>query len=466
MSFRRAVTKTPVAKTRTTNGMATLTSSGHPVLDFFSTSGAMRPWSDDQKIASFKAAFNHDPLLALKALFYMRDARKGQGERQAFRTILKWLAEQFPEQVAVNLPLVPKYGRWDDLMATEGSDVEVQAAGLWMDAILAKDRLAAKWAPRKGSWFGILRNRADEDPRTWRKRLVAATDVVESKMCRKMFDTIDYKSVPSRAHMIYRKAFGRQDKARYAQFLEAAKKGLVKINASVLYPHEFVAKLDRWGVKDATLELQWKALPDFVTNGRGFMPICDVSGSMSGQPMNVSVGLGIYLAQRNRSAFKNLICTFSESPSFVDITPCGSLSQTIWMVKSMPWGMNTNLEKVFTTMLQLAKREKVAPEDMPESLLIISDMQFDQCVMANQTAMKMIREKYEAAGYQMPGIVFWNVNAHKGQSPVQQHESGAALVSGFSPSIMTAVLARKPEATPLELMLDKLNEYDDVRVAE
>ncbi len=461
MSFRKAVTRTIPQPTRTTNGMVTLTTSGSPVLDFFSTSGAMRTWNEDTILKAFHKAMNHDPLNALRALFYARDARNGQGERRLFRVILKDLAERFPEVVYANLPLVAKYGRWDDLTVLEGTPAETSAGALWVSAIQSKNRLAAKWAPRKGAWFGILRKLADVDARGWRKTLVANTDVVESRMCRGMWDVIDYKAVPSRAAMIYRKAFGRHDNERYVKFITAAVKGDVKMNAKVLYPHEFVSK-----PIDPTMEALWKNLPDYVQNSRGFLPVCDVSSSMSGQPMDVSVGLGVYLAEKNKSVFKDLVVTFSESPIFVDLTLCKSLASKLSTVKSAPWGMNTNLQKTFELMLQLAVTENVAPEDMPETILIISDMQFDQCggQAWGATAQTMIERLYAAHGYTMPSVVFWNVNAYAGQSPVKANKAGVALVSGFSPSIMTSILARKPEATPVELMMDKLKEYDDVQL--
>ena len=460
MSFRRAVTKTPVRMTATTNGMATHSSSGNPLLDFFATSGAMRQWSEGRIVNAFNAAFNHDPLNALRALFYARDARNGQGERRLFRVILKDLAERYPNVVAANLPLVSKYGRWDDLMATEGTEMEPAAAALWINAIGEGNRLAAKWAPRKGHWFGLMQRLADTTPRGWRKTLVAHTDVVESRMCRKMFDTIDYKSVPSRAAMIYRRAFAKRDHARYDAFIKAALKGDVKINASVLYPHEFASRFQRG--PDATLEAQWKNLPDWITSGRGFLPMCDVSGSMSGQPMDVSIGLGVYLAEKNKSAFKDLVVTFSESPTFVDLSNHHTVRGKMLEVRSAPWGMNTDLTKAFQIMLELATREKVAPEDMPQSVLIISDMQFDGCV--TRTGMQTIERLYRLAGYTVPQVVFWNVNAHAGQSPVTEHKSGAALVSGFSPSIMKSILSRSPQATPVEVMMETLEKYDDVRV--
>lgn len=468
MSFRRAVTRTVPKMTRTTNGMVTQTTSGSPLLDFFSTSGAMRQWDERKILSSFRAAFNHDALNALRALFYARDARKGQGERRLFRVILKDLAESYPNVVALNLPLVAKYGRWDDLMSVEGTEVEPLAAQTWVKAVEMKDRLAAKWAPRKGAWFGILRKAADRSARDWRKQLVAATDVVESRMCRGLWNVIDYKSVPSRAAMLYRKAFGRHDNARYVQFITAAVKGEVKINASVLYPHEFASRMPTYGKTDPTLEAQWKNLPDWIGgNSRGFLPVCDVSGSMSGQPMDVSVGLGVYLAEKNKSAFKDLVVTFSESPTFVDLTLCKTLKGKLDKVRQAPWGMNTNLQKVFELMLQLAVTEDVAQSDMPETILIISDMQFDACGGSawGSSAQRMIERLYTAHGYTMPSVVFWNVNAYAGQAPVSANKPGVALVSGFSPSIMTAILGRKPEATPEELMLDKLKEYDDVRVA-
>lgn len=172
--------------------------------------------------------------------------------------------------------------------------------------------------------------------------------------------------------------------------------------------------------------------------------------------MNVSIGLGLYLSERNNGPFKNVVVTFSDKPAFVKLRQ-SSLYDRVQELARVPWGMSTNLEACFKQMLKLCVEGNVSAGDMPSTLLIISDMQFDQCAKGvGKSAMEMIRKQYDKAGYVMPSIVFWNVRASKGQ-PAKHDESGTALVSGYSPSIMQSILARKPQSTPYELMLDTLN---------
>lgn len=458
------ITKTPsVKKVRLTtgeNGMTINRTSGEKVLDFFAKSGAMRASTNAQILNAFRSAFMEDPLLAMRALFYARDARAGQGERRLFRTIVKDLADKHPEALKKNLDLVAKYGRWDDLTVLEGTELQQQVADLWIKAVRQKDALAAKWVPRKGNWFGILRHAAGLKAGDFRRWIAEQTKVVETQMCKNQWKKIDYSAVPSRASLIYRKAFQKHDQTRYDRFIAKAEKGEVKINSGVLFPSDLVTKV--LYAKDATVEAQWKQLPNWLEEGSsGILPICDVSGSMIGEPMAVSVSLGIYLAERNKGKFHNLFMTFSDEPEFHSLANKASLYDKVQYVSHAPWGMSTDLEKSMETMLQYALKFKVPSKDMPQTLLIISDMQFNQCA-EGESALTMMRRKFEHHGYAMPSVVFWNVRASIGQ-PAKATDKGTALVSGYSPSIMKSILAKKPQATPYEVMLETLNRYTDVQ---
>jgi hypothetical protein len=114
--------------------------------------------------------------------------------------------------------------------------------------------------------------------------------------------------------------------------------------------------------------------------------------------------------------------------------------------------MSTNLHAVFDQILNLALKNNVPQADMPETVLILSDMQFNSCIRNDDSAMEMIQRKYEEAGYAVPKVIFWNLNASFANVPVAHDKSGAALVSGFSPSIMTAILASE-DFSPAAIML-------------
>lgn len=443
--------------TLTENAMPAHSTSSDYVLDFFAKSGAYRG-KIHEGVFAFQKAYNEDQLLARKALFYCRDIRGGQGERELFRRIIHDMAlkNQLGDGDVANIPF---YGRWDDLMALEGTGASGTAVRLWAAAIDAGSPLASKWLPRRGPWFAWVRKYLEVSPGMLRRRIASCSKTVEQHMCAGEWDQIEYSHVPSQAGLKYRKAFSRHDKERYEAFIAAAKEGKVKINAGTLYPSDLVQR-----VGDDTVDALWAALPDYIgENSSGFVPVCDVSGSMAGEPMDVSIGLGLYLSERNKGPFKDVVITFSAEPTFVKLSG-GPLSQRVAELDGIDWNMNTNIEKMFRIMLERAIAGNVPQSDMPSTLLIISDMQFDQCVEEpSQSIMELVRKKYEASGYNAPSVVFWNVRASRGQ-PAKATEGGVALVSGYSPSIMTKLLARKPQDTPMDTMMATLGSERYARV--
>lgn len=447
--------------TKTANGMKAHSTSGSSVLEFFSKSGALRAGKKlNEGLTLFKRAYSEDPLLAMKALFYARDIRGGQGERQLVKDCLGWLAGEAPNVVASNIPNVAKFGRWDDLKALTNTDVQGVAIAVWANALRAGDGLAAKWMPRKGPWFAWVRKDLGMKCGEFRRYIASMTKVVETQMCNKEWEAINYSHVPSVANTKYLKAFHRNDGPRYREFITKAVKGEVKINSGTLYPSDIVRMTTPYGTmasQNPTADALWKQLPDWIGgSGQQILAMVDTSGSMNGEPMLVAVSLGMYVSERLTGPFKDVILTFSESPQFHKVEG-KTVAERVNSLSRAHWAMNTNLEKAFKVMLQRAVDNKLAPEHMPTTLLIISDMQFDQCVHApNQNAVQMAKDAYERSGYQFPKVVFWNVNASKNQ-PAKKDTVGTALVSGYSPSIMKSILEMKPQATPMDLMLETLN---------
>lgn len=449
---------------RTENGALTHSTSSDYAVDLFFQINAMRARSDRDLIDMFIPALEESPLDAMKILFYSRDVRGGQGERRAFRIILRYLAENYPEVVRPNIALIPEYGRWDDVLELVDTPLEDEAFALIKHALLEEhDGLCAKWMPReKSSKRRVatkLRNYLGLSPKRYRKLLVEFTRVVEQAMCANNWEGIVYEHVPSYAMKNYRKAFARHDEARWQSYVDSLNKGEAKVNAATLYPHDVVRPfLARYGGVNKPegadlLNAQWKALPNYmVNNDERVIPVCDVSGSMSGTPMEVSIALGLYISERNKGPFKDAFITFSANPK-LQVVHGNHLHDRVRQLATADWGMNTNLEAVFELVLDKAVRHNVPENEMPTMILILSDMEFDRCVRGGQdmTLMNNIRVRYEEAGYQLPKVVFWNLRAAQKNMPVKYNETGTALVSGFSASILTQLLSGG-EFSPVAIM--------------
>jgi hypothetical protein len=443
--------------TFTEKGQQAYRSTLDPVLDLFYALGASRG-QDLTDLAT--ASFEDDPILTLKAILWARDIRCGAGERDHLRNLIPALLGQSERGVAeAVIRKIPELGRFDDLMCLWGTPYEEFAAKLWILAIADKNALAAKWAPRKDKKGAKpLRNAARMTEKSWRQLVALVSDTVEQKLCAGQISEVDFGKLPSKAAQKYSKAFLRSDSARYGAYLEGLASGETKVNAGAIYPHDIIGALYS---NPQLSEAQWKALPEWDF-GEGTLPIIDVSGSM-GQvvgnttAMNIAISLGIYAAEHGRGDFKDVFITFSEYPSIVSLKECKSLADKVNVTRRADWGMNTNIEAVFSEILELAVSQNVPASDMPKRLLIISDMQFDSCI---EGSMDTPRKMFEAAGYELPTLVFWQVNSRAGGIPITAHQSGAALVSGFSPSIIRAVMSN--EVDPITAMLTILNEarYD------
>lgn len=457
---------------RTENGMRSRATSASAVLDFFSKVGSARG-VDLSK--DFIAAYVENSDLTIRALLWARDITEGAGERSQFRKLINTLEKSDPQAARAIMHKIPELGRWDDLFAYTDYNNRQTAFGFIRDALEHGNGLCAKWMPRKGPVAVELTKFLGYTPKQYRKLLVRLSNTVEQKMCAKEWEKINFSHVPSVASARYQKAFGRNAPVQYSEYKAELKKPQaerdpkVKINAKAVYPYDVVKSVVRGDA--AVADEQWKALPDYL-NGTRTLPLVDVSGSMgaihysrnsSVQPIDIAVSLGLYLADRTSSPFKDLFLTFSETSEFVRVS--GTLSQKIAQMSSANWGFNTNLHAAFDNILNLAIRNRVPADEMPEVLLILSDMQFDQCATWDDSATQMIERKYAMSGYTMPKIVFWNLREGYGKkdTPVRFDQRGVCQVSGFSPAIMKSVLANDLENfTPYNVMLKTLmkSRYD------
>ena len=309
--------------------------------------------------------------------------------------------------------------------------------------------LLAKWFPRKGQWFTGMHKYKGMTPKELRKYLVAKTNVVETQMCKGNWSSIDYNTVPSVAMNRYRNTFMKRDKVRFTAHNQDVLDGKAKVNASVLFPYQLYQAVIQ-GEDTVAVEAQWQSLPDYMEGStERILPICDVSGSMNGLPMDVSVSLGLYISERNKGIFKDAVITFSDTPS-MHYVQGSNLAERMFNLNSADWGYSTNLQATFDLVLSSAVRENLPESEMPTKLLIISDMEFNEA--GCDSNLDAIRDQYAASGYVMPEVIFWNVNGRLGNVTASSKHVGIGLVSGFSPSILTAILQGKVE-TPVELML-------------
>lgn len=452
---------------RTENGMKARKSTANACVDLFFKIGAMRG-KDVTK--EFVAAYVENKDLALRIAQWARDVRGGSGERKLFRDILVLLEKTDIESAKALLSKVPEIGRWDDIFVFESKVMKTAAYTMLGDALRAKNGLAAKWTPRKGAIALEVREFFGMSPKFYRKSLVEMTKVVESQMCAKEWDEINFSHVPSVAHARYKKAFGRNTE-KYGEYVKALVKGddpKVKVNAGAVYPYDVLkGVINHYGSVNYTKDQldvvvkQWEALPNYIGDAN-VLALVDVSGSMScpaGQSgsvscMDVAVSLGLYVADKNRGKFKDTFLTFSGKPELLHLK--GDVVQKAQQMVKSSWDMNTDLVKAMDKILSTAIAGNVDQSEMPEMLLIMSDMQFDQCAKFDDSAMQMIRRKFTDAGYTVPQIVFWNLNA-KDNVPVKYDTRGVAMVSGFSPAVMKSVLSADMENfTPEGIMLKAL----------
>ena len=493
--------------TYTENGAVTHKSTNSMLLDMFALGGAYRTRSDEDVILLFKNAFDENPVYALKCLFYLRDARGGQGERRFFRVVCKWLATYNTDAMHRNLIHVPEFGRWDDLYVFVGTPLEADALDvmkqqLVLDVQCKTPSLLAKWLKSENTSSAdsrrlatITRKYLGWSHKQYRKTLSvlrARINVLERLMSEGRWDEIEFDKIPSRAGMIYKNAFARHDLERaknenvqsYADFARDTTK---KVNAKVLYPYECVAEAMKlrggwygYSAKnnDETTRLMvnkyWDNLADYF-NSASFngMAIVDTSGSMCGPdasaPINVAISLGLYCAEKAKGPFAGHFMTFSSNPTFVKVEGVDFCDKVHRMLRA-DWGGSTNVEAAFDLMLNTAIKNKCSQDEIPQNLIIISDMEFNGCVTSgpvstsrwsyggstitpHDTLFEKMEKKWAAHGYKMPNLVFWNVQARQNNIPMRT-EGNVNFVSGMSASIYEQLMKG---LTAWDLMMDKLN---------
>lgn len=466
----------------TENGGITRKTTNSKVLDMFSLGGAYRNRSDADVILLFQNAIEENAVLAIKCLFYLRDVRGGQGERRFFRVAFKWLCNAYPKIARKNLVNVSDFGRWDDLIyATEGTPLQDEAFDiikmqLALDCQCKTPSLLAKWMPSQNASNAetkrlgrLLAAHLGLTNRQYRKVLSYLRNqinIVERLMSENRWDEIEFDKIPSRAGMIYKNAFARRDviAKKYEAF---AKDTNTKVNAEVLYPQDIAHKVFAEIVPSSEdprrlmLQKYWDNLKDYYRGRKeNGIAIVDTSGSMLGAPLEAAVSLGAYIADKAHGPFAHHFITFSDKPSLVEFKGV-DIYHKFRNCHDAQWGFSTNIEAVFDMLLTTAKKKRVKKEDMPTRLYIFSDMEFNSCVQTSSgychsqydidTDLEIIKEQWAAEGYELPQVIFWNLDARHNHIPAIG--KGFSYVSGFSPNMVECILSGKDG---YDLMLEKL----------
>lgn len=503
----------------TYNGAPTLKSTTNPILDFFFMAGALRGKHFNEYRAQFDAAISFDERLTMQLVLWLRDVRGGAGERETTRKILNHMELNYKDAALKMIPVLAEFGRWDDLLVFTDQDCKALAYNTIAQALRSGNGLCAKWMPRiyklkKVQVDKVLKN---NDPalqgtfassktvkvnvvdknsvanknrkhnnqiarelmsvmnlteRQYRKLLSSLTQVVESKMCNDDWANIDYNHVPSVASARYVKAFKRHDEMGYEQYLSDLSEGKAKVNASAIFPYDVlknvVQRYSQPTAEQVKLGIsQWDALPNFL-EGAKVLPMVDTSGSMScsagGTDMScmfVAVSLGLYIADKQDGIFKDLWLNFSTNPQLIELKGTNIAQKAYDLYTNYGsrqyWDMSTNIAAAFDKVLSTAKNNNLAPEDMPEKLIVLSDMEFNNGNAAwGKTPYLQAKAKFEAAGYKLPHVVFWNLNARPGNNPVSSTESGVSMVSGFSSNLLKPILSGK-SVDPVQTMLETID---------
>lgn len=485
------------SRTRTMNGAAAYNGTGNACLDLFAVAGGMRYRSSNDLYDLFDRALIDEPDLAMKLLFYIRDIRGGMGERRVFRVLIRHTAFEWPDSVRKNVHLIAEYGRWDDLFCLMGTPVEDEVIRVIreqlnrdLESVRRRDEgegdapvsLLAKWMPSGNTSSPRTRRQAykmmkalEMKPREYRKmlsKLRAGTCLTECYLSGKEPERIRYEAVPAGAMLKYRKALAEgTDRNRFAEYIRKVDAGKKKIHVDTLFPYEimrpyfkkskfnWMSPVRRAIRPDDVLETLWKKQnPDI--EGENAICVVDTSGSMfcsfgdGPMPALISQSLGLYFAERCKGYFHDHLITFESNPHLVKV-PHGTLRNKLRFLETVSWGFSTNLEGVFDLLLDTAVKNKVPQAQLPSVIYIISDMEFNCAIRdANKSIFENAQERFSAAGYELPTVVFHNVNSWHMQVPVRKDTTGSALVSGAG----TAAFREKygKNTTPLDHMLKVL----------
>lgn len=491
----------------TENGAVGYQTTTHSLLDLNFMVSSLRDRDEKFIIKEFIKAYYESPKYAVKWLFFLRDIWEGLGERRTFRICMGYLAKSHPKIAGAVMELIPEYGRYDDLLLYLDTSLCNKVCSFLKEQ-LDKDvetmqhgepiSLLAKWLPSVNTSSAdtrrcarFLAKKFEMSEKEYRKTLSALRaygNVVEVKMSASRWEEIEYQKVPAKANLKYDVAFRRHDEKRRSEYLFDVLMGKAKLNGKGIMPYEVIHRFFKAqtyqtdGLEDDMLsELMWKHMIEqgfenewgfedciVVADGSGSMR-AHASGSTSVTAIEICDSLAIYFAEQLKGIFHNKAITFSAHPRLIDLEAGKNLKEKIEIMMAHNEISNTNIEAVFDMLLRMAVSNKVSKEELPKQVLIISDMEFDSASRPNKWDSKdenweiftpalfeIIEKRFEAAGYKVPRLIFWNVCGRTDTIPKVDNKEGICLLSGFSQNAMK-IAADKEEKDPYKSLLSVLD---------
>lgn len=463
------------SKTYTENGDITFSTTANANLDFFGAAGSLR--GQKWKVTKlFQDAVDENKETAILNMFYVRDARGGIGEREAFREAYKIFAKKYPRDAIKLMPAVVEYGRWDDifcLLVLHNKEID-HAITSFVGKQLLQDvenmqqhksvSLCAKWMPSINTSSAKTRKTAiylakklgctEREYRILLSHLRKYIDILERHMSTKDY-TFDYSKLPSKALIKHTKAFIRNDNERYFAYKASLVRQEVKAKTKTLYPYEII-KMSDTDLRESV----WRDLERHVGDTKTIV-VRDGSGSMTCsmgnlRPIDVATSLAILFSEQLTGEFKDKFITFSRIPEFVDLSRKTTLAEKLFKCRRYNSCENTDIMAVYRLILNAEKH--CDPKDWINRIVIISDMQFDQGA-DNVPTYEEAKAMYDAEGIPLPTIVFWNV-ASRVDYPSSDF-GNVRFVSGFSQHIVKSILEDR-SLDAVQYMNDVLNKYRHV----
>ena len=434
--------------------------------------------SEEVIIRLFSNALNDHVDLALANLLYFLDIRNGKGERRIFKIIYKYLCNNYPEYAIKILPFISNLGRYDYILVGIDTKIEEYVINIIKEQLETDKKsdnpsLLAKWLPShrthgKNNMLAkkIIKtlNMSEKEYRIILKELRNKLNIVEKNLTNKEYNKIEFSKVPAKAMIKYNEAYNKHMSKELELYKKSVLNGDKKINTSGLFAYEIVKKIILNQECDTEIfDLMWKNQNEIMNTNRNLLVVADTSGSMTCNnyiPFCNSIGLAMYIAERNNGFFKNHFITFSEKPTLQEIKGNNLLEKVRNIREVNAW--NTDIDKVFELILNTSIENKLDQKELPEQIIIISDMEFDKGVYSkNGTNFQGWKKTFQEAGYKLPTLIFWNVAGKTLGIPVTKFDSDVAMVSGFSTNILSNLLDLD-KYSPLSVMLETLSPYLDM----
>lgn len=491
-----------ISLTTTDNGEIAFVTTGDLNLDFFGT--VNRGISPENLLKKFKEAWNENQEHALKIVLNFRDIRNGKGEKLIGNLLMFFIKVLQPDIYSSIIERYIDMGSWKDILflaeitfhyndLTESNftnDIEINLFKTQLNKDINSENpsLCAKWAPSEGCHYDknakiahTIMEKMNLSPREYRKMLTELRkkiSIVESMLSQNNLDLINFSTLPAKAHLFYKKAFSRDENAqnkssverrklhlRYQKYTEdlKSKTNNVKANFKGIMPHEITRQIIN-SEHGTLLENQWESIRNNVKTSGIFdfcVSVVDVSGSMDTstvpRPLDVAIALGILVSECAVGPFNNKVITFHEDPQVYNLAHYNSLEAKVKIIKNMPWGGNTDIEKVFDKIIEIGKNFNIPRDRMPKRLFIFTDMQFDKVSGNKIKTFDKIKEKFNKNNYTMPQIVCWNLSNVKSVIFTKNDEN-ICMLSGYSSEILKSFLTTE-KIDPCSILLGILSKY-------